>query len=296
MNAGIKAKVIHLPVLVAIGMIANLTAAPDPRLEPAAGIHAKKSTEILKNCAVKKGMMIESYKRSVISDQEKLTAEPQSEHYSVTIRQGSKSKSVSRSAPGRKKDLSQNRAAGKEMAALVRISDDLQQGIINPVPPDGLTMKQSSRHVEFIKKLNATQEAAKEAREKLDKQYLGTLGKLMSAPDTDAALVARIEEQKKRVLSGAPAPITDLKAQIHESRWQRINNPTEFIFIGYSGPSLQSYSVTEENELVLTIRKKDDPTVTTQTWKLSEDGTTLLKDGSPDLRLVHPDPMDFLRF
>lgn len=295
MNAGIKALIILVPALLATGMTSTAAAEIDPRLAPASEIYSKKSREILRNSAQRKGAQLATYQAKVEWELRQLTAEPKMESYSENVSEGNINKRVSRTFKAPSKDLSPNKAAGKEMAALLQVSAEIKEGIVAPVPPPGLSMKQATRHTEVVKSMNATQKAATKAREQLDRQYLGMLDKLMSASDTDAVMAAQIEEQKKQVLSGTPIPITNLKDQLPGTRWQRIEKPTEFLFFPITPVMFFSYSATVEGEVVLTVGTPKSRETITRTWKLSEDGTMLLKDGTPDLRLVHPDPKDFMK-
>lgn len=110
-------------------------------------------------------------------------------------------------------------------------------------------------------------------------------------------MLEQIKAQKEQVESGTPCPLTDLRTQLPGTRWQHINSPLEFFtFPAVPGNPPLSYTTPDEETVVARFVSPDSLTpADVTTWKLGEDGKTLLKDGAPDLRLVHPDVIDLLR-
>ncbi|RYD21970.1 MAG: hypothetical protein EOP88_09540 [Verrucomicrobiaceae bacterium] len=181
-------------------------------------------------------------------------------------------------------------------SAIERVLRDLEQGVADP-DPLGMLKPERARHDEFMKVLKATRQTALRDKQNLDQRYLAALAKLETEANGDRALLDQIKGQIEQVNSGTPAPLTDLTTQLPGTRWQRTHSPKEFFHFP-RGPTDRtwSYSVPDARTVVARFVSPDASALaTTTTWKLGEDGKTLLKDGVPELTLVHPDIADLLR-
>lgn len=179
--------------------------------------------------------------------------------------------------------------------AIERVLRDFGRGVVEP-DPRGLPKPERARHDEFTRLLKTARETALKDKQTLDQRYLAALTKLESEANGDQALLDQIKGQIEQVNSGTPAPLTDLTTQLPGSRWQRTNSPKDFLHFP-RGPTDRtwSYSVPDAQTVVARFTPQDASAPSTvTTWKLGEDGKTLLKDGVIELQLVHPDVIDLL--
>jgi hypothetical protein len=171
----------------------------------------------------------------------------------------------------------------KILAAITKEITDIGNVVAVPNPPVDLPKLLQARHKTFYKTFEEADAKTLKQKAALDSHYLTALGNLL--PSTaDAALSAQIEAQRKGVISGNFGPITDVQAQLPGSRWQSVNNPTEFSEFHKDG-SYKYWKYTTPDAQTVILHWNPNASIT---WKLGKDGRTLFLDGKPDLRLAPP--------
>lgn len=293
MHGKIRKLAVILPLL--LSTLTNSPAAPelDARLAPMAETYALASRKIMERGAEQKFRILYHYLLEVNGDLSRFIPAPEpvyEEPIFVPNGRGGQAQL------GKKKERQKSTPAdARTKQALEQISTHVRQGHALPAP-SGLTVPQNSRHTKFRASLATAHQTIEKERRTLDRQYLAALAKLQEGSKEDAGLTAQVEAQKEQVSSGRPCPLVDLKLQLPGTRWQRISAPSEFVYFPKIPPTGSwTYSIPDQETVITRFTSQSTPGAnSTTTLKLGEDGKTLVKDGLPDLRLVHPEPTDLL--
>lgn len=293
MHGQIRKLAIILPLL--LSTLTESPAAPelDARLAPMAETYAVTSRRIMERGAEQKFRILYHYLLEVNGDLSRFIPAPEPVHEAPIFIPDGRGGQAQR---GKKKERYKSTPGdARTKQALDQISTHIRQGRALPAPP-GLTIPQNARHTKFRTSLATAHQAIEKERKTLDRQYLAALAKLQAESKEDAGLTAQVEDQKRQVGSGTPCPLVDLKVQLPGTRWQRISAPAEFVYFPKVPPTGSwTYSIQDQETVITRFTSQSTPGANSNTTlKLGEDGKTLVKDGMPDLRLVHPEPTDLL--
>lgn len=171
----------------------------------------------------------------------------------------------------------------KILAAITKEITDIGNIVAVPNPPEDLPKILQTRHKTFYKSFEEADSQTFKQKTALDAHYLAALGNLLPS-SSDTVLTAQIEAQRKCVTSGSFGPITDVQAQLPGSRWQSVNNPTEFTEFHKDG-SYKYWKYTTPDAQTVILHWNPNASMT---WKLGKDGRTLFLDGKPDMRIAPP--------
>ncbi len=98
----------------------------------------------------------------------------------------------------------------------------LERGTIPENSPEGLPKGLLVARKTYLRNYERLDSTFDKRRKELDSAYLAQLGKFQKEKAGDAMWATQIESEKKRVLSGAWGPITDMKIGLPGTKW--INN------------------------------------------------------------------------
>lgn len=267
-------------ILIAIFPQPLLASESDSRLLTMSETYAKSSREIIHRAAEQKFNLMNSYRSELKMALIKMNEEP--EMVFIPGERKGETKGI-RADPKYK--------SAKAETALNLLITDIKSGIVTPEVPPGLNKNQESRHREYVASMKKAGETAAREMKILDQQYLAALSKLQPT-DAEPETKERIEQQMAQVRSGTPCALGDLREDLIGTRWELVSNPAEFIYFDsyhlFEGRGSWFFRISNPDTVV--VRWKD-PGIST--WVIGEDRKTLLKDGAPFWRLVHPMPLNF---
>lgn len=224
----------------------------DPRLAPLAATYQKQLKTLTDQDVAKKSAAIDLYLTELKESEAKYTKAPKAGDVKI-------------------------------LAAITKEITDIGNVVAVPNPPEDLPKILQTRHKTFYKSFEEADSQTFKQRAALDAHYLAALGNLLPS-SSDTVLTAQIEAQRKCVISGNFGPITDLQTQLPGSRWQSVNNPSEFSEFGKDG-SFKYWKYTTPDPQTAVLHWNANASLT---WKLAKDGRTLLLDGKPDMRIAPP--------
>lgn len=171
----------------------------------------------------------------------------------------------------------------KVVALLTEERKTVHDGVLTGEPSADLPRKLVPGRKACLKDCAKAEEEHSKAVNKLNADYLASLGRIQStAPSGNAALLEQIAAEKKFVLAGNVGPITNLHTQLANTRWNSLGNPGE----------IRHFSATQLNDK-WNYTVTDNHTVTVHwnatsgvTFVLDKDGRTFLLNGKPDMTLV----------
>ncbi len=167
------------------------------------------------------------------------------------------------------------------LAAITKETRLVDNGGITPLPPALFPRKLQGVHRTFVKAVEKVDAGIDRKRKDANSRYLIALAQIKPKPGDDA-LVAQIEAEKERVLSGISGPITDLRTQLKGTRWQSVAEPDNVHLFKPDGYFIHwRYTTPERDELIIHWNENSRKHL-----KLAKDGRTLLSGGVPDMVLV----------